>query len=191
MRRPRFRRSPSSQYSDLEDVMPSIPESPTRTSLRQKDTGFPESFCGYRNTTLRHPDAIVGPDACITQDDVNPARGLLRYRMSYMAQLPSDSRASTFGNELSGGSSEEGPLSALGRLAVNSLRLSAEHHHLDALLPSKGVESSSDGMSGSDPDSLVHRGRVFSSPKTDAQEMMGKSRHKRRRSSFLSRLMHR
>ncbi|KAL2177934.1 uncharacterized protein P884DRAFT_258752 [Thermothelomyces heterothallicus CBS 202.75] len=173
--------------------MPPIPQSPTRMSLRHRDTGFPESFCGSRNTTLPHPEAVLGPDACITEDDVNPARALLRCRMSYMAQLQSDSRASTFGDGRSGGLSEEGTLSALGRLAINSLR-TAELPRLDALLPSRdgdGVESS-DGMSSSDPDSPVHRGREFGGhPKIDAREPVGNSRHKRRGSSFISRLMHR
>ncbi|KAL2196275.1 hypothetical protein P885DRAFT_78614 [Corynascus similis CBS 632.67] len=192
MRRPKFRRAPTSRYSIPEYMMPPIPQSPTQMSLRQRDTGFPESFCGSRNTTLPHPEAHIGPDACITQDDVNPARALVRHRMTFMAQLESNSRASTFDDQKSGGSSEEGTLSAFGRLAINSLR-AAELPRLDAFLSSKdgdGVESS-DGTSSRDPDSPVHRGSEFGHLETGTQDAARGSRHRRRRSSFMSRLMHR
>jgi len=161
-------------------------------SLRERDTGFPEAFCGSRNTTLPHPEANLSPDACITEDDVNPARALLRYRMSFMAQMESNSRASTFDDRRSGGSPEEGALSAFGRLAINSLR-AAELPRLDAFLSSKdgdGVESS-DGMSSSDPDSPVHRGSEFNHPKADPRDAARDPRDGRRRGSFMSRLMHR
>ncbi|KAL2162683.1 hypothetical protein VTH06DRAFT_6519 [Thermothelomyces fergusii] len=195
MRRREFCRSPSSRYSGPEDVMAPVPQSPTRTPLPRRDTGFPKSFCGSRNTTLPHPEAILGPDACITQDDVNPARALLRHRMSCMAQLRSDSRAAPFDDGRPGGASEERRLSTLGRLAIDSL-LSAELPRLDAFLSPKNAHGgeSSDGTSSSDPDSPVHRGREFPHhhhPKTDTREGMGRARHKRRRSSFISRLMHR
>src|SRR4051794_15333747 len=45
MRRPRFRRTASSRASTFEYMEP-IPQSPTRESLRDWDTGFPEAFCG-------------------------------------------------------------------------------------------------------------------------------------------------
>ncbi|TLD30356.1 hypothetical protein PspLS_02613 [Pyricularia sp. CBS 133598] len=62
--------------------MGSIPQSPSVTkpigSLRRRDTGFPEPFCGQRNTTLPHPDAIVSPDACITADDISVSKARTR-----------------------------------------------------------------------------------------------------------------
>lgn len=190
MRRPRFRRSPSSRLSNPEYMMP-IPQSPTQISLRGRDTGFPDAFCGSRNTSLPHPEANLNPDACITEDDVNPARALLRYRMSFMAQQEANSRASTFDDRRSD-SPEEGTLSAFGRLAINSIR-AAEIPGLDAFLPSKdgdGVESS-DGLSSRDPDSPVHRGAAFEAPKVDPRDAVRDPRNGRRRSSFINRLMHR
>ncbi|KAI0009867.1 hypothetical protein F4779DRAFT_339734 [Xylariaceae sp. FL0662B] len=49
------------------------------------DTGFPESFAAY-TTSLRHPDAIVTPGACISGDDVDPSRTLQRSRRSFLTR---------------------------------------------------------------------------------------------------------
>ncbi|KLU90116.1 hypothetical protein MAPG_09081 [Magnaporthiopsis poae ATCC 64411] len=63
-----------------------IPESPSTVSTRREwDTGFPESFCGNGNTTLRHPDAKVGADACITADDIPVSQALNRERRSFLS----------------------------------------------------------------------------------------------------------
>lgn len=159
-------------------------------SLRHRDTGFPESFCGSRNTTLPHPEANISPDACITEEDVSPARAMMRYRMSFMAQQEGDNRSSTLLRL--GLSSEEGALSAFSRLAMNSLR-AAELPGLDSFLSSKDGDSvrSSDGMSSSDPDSPLHRGKEFDSPKVDPRATVQDPREGRRRGSFMRRLVHR
>jgi hypothetical protein len=122
---------------------------------------------------------------------VNPARALLRYRMSFMAQQEANSRASTFDDRRSD-SPEEGALSAFGRLAINSIR-AAEIPGLDAFLPSQEGDSaeSSDGLSSRDPESPVHRGTAFASPKADPRDAARSPRRGRRRSSFLDRLRHR
>lgn len=50
MRRPRFRRTASLRLNKPEYMVSieSIPESPTQMSLRSRDTGFPEAFCGSK-----------------------------------------------------------------------------------------------------------------------------------------------
>ncbi|KAK4127581.1 hypothetical protein N657DRAFT_641588 [Parathielavia appendiculata] len=169
-----------------------IPQSPTQMSLRHRDTGFPESFCGSRNTTLPHPEANLSPDACITEEDVNPARALIRYRMSFMTQQ-SGSRSSTFSDQTFNGSVEEGTLSALGRLAINSLR-TGELPSLDGCLLSKDADiyESSDGMSSRDPESPLRNGKEFDQAKTLPRDAVrGRRGHRRHRSSFMSRLIHR
>ncbi|KAL1875922.1 hypothetical protein VTK73DRAFT_9706 [Phialemonium thermophilum] len=84
MRRLRTKRH--SSWSSCE-VMGSLPEDPTTTSRpRRRDTGFPEPFCGNRNTTLPHPDAIVAPDASITADDIAVQRVLSRQRRSFLVK---------------------------------------------------------------------------------------------------------
>jgi hypothetical protein len=113
--------------------------------------------------------------------------------MTFMAQQESRSRASTLDDR---GAAEEGALSAFGRLAINSIR-AAELPRLDAFLPgSRDGDSaeSSDGMSSSDPDSPVHRGKEFDHhhPKVDPRDAARDPRNgHRRRGSFISRLMHR
>lgn len=60
--------------------------SPTTTKSRRlsRDTGFPEPFNGDRNTTLPHPDADLSPNACLTQEDIDPDRALARTRRSFL-----------------------------------------------------------------------------------------------------------
>ncbi|KAH8893326.1 hypothetical protein GQ53DRAFT_822028 [Thozetella sp. PMI_491] len=66
--------------------MGSIPQSPTSLRPRSRDTGFPDNFCGVGNTSLPHPDARVGPDACITADDISVSKALSRHRRSFLAK---------------------------------------------------------------------------------------------------------
>lgn len=143
-----------------------------------------------RNTTLPHPEAKVSPDACITEEDVNPARALLRYRMSFMSQQESDSRSSTL--QSLGLSSGEGTFSAIGRMAINSIR-AAELPGLDALLNKDGDSSESSDGSSRDPDSPLHSGAEFGLPKADPRDAVRDPRERRRRrgSSFMRRLVHR
>ncbi|KAF3760775.1 hypothetical protein M406DRAFT_29821, partial [Cryphonectria parasitica EP155] len=51
---------------------------------RHRNTGFPESFCGNRNTSLPHPDADTSGNACITQEDISVSRVLSRQRRSFL-----------------------------------------------------------------------------------------------------------
>jgi hypothetical protein len=146
-----------------------------------------------RNTSLPHPEANLSPGACITEEDVNPARALVRYRMSFMSQQELDSQSSTFHDRKLSGASEEGALSALGRVAINSLRAS-ELPGLDALLSSKDADSceSSDGMSSRDPDSPLQQAKEFDHPKADPRDAVRRDpRDERRKRRFMSRLVHR
>ena len=52
-----------------------------RPSSRDYDTGFPEL---PRTTSLRHPEANTSPGACITAEDIDPARALNRHRKSFL-----------------------------------------------------------------------------------------------------------
>ncbi|KAF4981431.1 hypothetical protein FZEAL_2779 [Fusarium zealandicum] len=56
----------------------------TKTRREPRDTGFPEPFNDVRNTTLPHPEADLSPDACISQEDVDPRRALSRTRRSFL-----------------------------------------------------------------------------------------------------------
>lgn len=84
--------------------MGSFPESPTSIRSLNRDTGFPEPFCGSkspstrcprcrpatnlvplgRNTTLPHPDADLSPDACISDDNIAAHRVLSLHRPSFL-----------------------------------------------------------------------------------------------------------
>jgi hypothetical protein len=49
-----------------------------------RDTGFPEPLNNLRNTTLPHPDADLSPNACLTQEDIDPEWSLMRTRRSFL-----------------------------------------------------------------------------------------------------------
>ncbi|KAK6841807.1 hypothetical protein PG990_006200 [Apiospora arundinis] len=49
----------------------------------QYDTGFPDSFAA-RTTSLRHPDANTSPGACISAEDIDPAKTLHRSRRTLL-----------------------------------------------------------------------------------------------------------
>ncbi|KAI7786381.1 hypothetical protein LA080_003622 [Diaporthe eres] len=66
--------------------MTSMPHSDTSSRPRSRETGFPEPFCGSRNTTLPHPDADTSPNACISQDDISISRVESRQRRSFRAK---------------------------------------------------------------------------------------------------------
>ena len=65
--------------------MGSIPQSP-KIRPGSRDTGFPEPFCGNRNTTLPHPEANLSPDACISADDISVSRVMHRSRRSFLSK---------------------------------------------------------------------------------------------------------
>jgi hypothetical protein len=55
-----------------------------KTRREPRDTGFPEPFNSIRNTTLPHPDADLSPNACLSQEDIDPDRALMRTRRSFL-----------------------------------------------------------------------------------------------------------
>ncbi len=140
-----------------------------------------------RNTSLPHPEAKLGPDASLTEEDVNPARALMRYRMSFEAQKELNSRSSTMHDRKLSGCSEDGALQTFSRLALNSLR--AAESSLDAFLSKD--DDSSDGMSSRDPDSPLQHGKEFDSSIADPRDAARDPRDGRRRGGFMSRLVHR
>ncbi|KAL2118304.1 hypothetical protein VTJ04DRAFT_7964 [Mycothermus thermophilus] len=88
MRRPKLRTTSTGRRMTLQPgPLSPIPQSPAVALAKpvcNKSTGFPESFCGKGNTTLRHPEAIVSPDASISEEDISPARAVLRHRASFL-----------------------------------------------------------------------------------------------------------
>lgn len=58
----------------------------TTSGPESRDTGFPEPFCGNRNTTLPHPEANLSPDACISADDIAVSRVMHRSRRSLLSK---------------------------------------------------------------------------------------------------------
>ncbi|KAK4114481.1 hypothetical protein N656DRAFT_796134 [Canariomyces notabilis] len=105
-----------------------LPRSPTPLSFRSSPSGFPESICGNRNTSRRHPEARVGPDACITQEDVDPGLALLRYRKSIQAQWEREGPSSSAAHDRQlSTSSTEGALAASCRgAAISGFRSSKD-----------------------------------------------------------------
>ncbi|KAK1760519.1 hypothetical protein QBC47DRAFT_367357 [Echria macrotheca] len=182
-----------------EDIMNNAaPQSPSRSSLRGRNTGFPESFCGLRNTTLPHPDANLSPDAVLTEDDVSVGRALARHRASFMVDrkpspaalrlgepLVSDhdfcaSPASMTGSSGSSNSNNDKQFATLGTLALASLR-SADH----LAKPPPESRSSHDGG-----DSVVMSSEEGGSSAGNSPTRPSRSNVKGRR-SFLRRLAHR
>ncbi|KAL2025033.1 hypothetical protein VTK56DRAFT_35 [Thermocarpiscus australiensis] len=194
--RPRFRRAPSSRLTEPEHMV-AIPQSSSNMSFRNRDTGFPVSFDGHRNTTLPHPEANLDPDACITEEDVHPMLAIARYRISFMSQRELQGQPSSPHSRHFSVSSDEGTPSAFSRLALSSLRsaeLPSLSRGIDAFRSSNDGDSvvSSDGLSSrSPPGSPSHRGGASDHPKTDRSNAAGDSRRRRRRSSLVSRLLHR
>ncbi|KAK3995056.1 hypothetical protein QBC44DRAFT_305669 [Cladorrhinum sp. PSN332] len=191
MRRPRFgnSRSPSPK-SSIPGDMATPPQSPRQMSIRDRDTGFPEPFCGNRNTSLPHPDAKIGAEACITEDDVNVTRALLRHRMSFQVQTERrGSRSlSLHGRSLSG-TPEEGTFSGLGRFAITSIREGIEPRPTSTGDVSVHTFSDfSDGNSSRSPDSPTQPAKV--DPRDEVRDPRD-GRRRRRKSSFIGRLLHR
>ncbi|KAK4646473.1 hypothetical protein QC761_210800 [Podospora bellae-mahoneyi] len=189
MRRPRFRKSPSTSFSTISEDMATPPRSPSQTSTRIRDTGFPDTFCGNRNTTLPHPDAKIGPDACITEDDVNVGRALIRHRMSFQVQTerPYGRSLSRYDRKVSG-SSDEGALATLGRMALGSIRPSAEQPAGIRPTSRDGHSVTTSDGTGSPPHSPTRQ--VKQDPRDAARDPRDGRRH-RRRSSLINRLLHR
>ncbi|KAK0670473.1 hypothetical protein QBC41DRAFT_221644 [Cercophora samala] len=189
MRRPRFRKSPSTSFSTIPEDMVTPPRSPSQMSARTRDTGFPDTFCGNRNTTLPHPDAKIGPDACITEDDVNVGRALIRHRMTFQVQTerPYGRSLSLYDRKVSG-SSDEGALTTLGRMALGSIRPTAEQPAVIRPASRDGHSVTSSDGTGSPPDSPTRQAKQ--DPRDSAKDPRDGRRH-RRRSSLINRLLHR
>lgn len=142
-----------------------------------------------RNTSLPHPEARIGPDACITEDDISATRALARHRMSFLVGRER-SRTLTTGMISSEAQQvcaspvliEDGDkISAIGLLALHSFRGSDLGHK-------EGPRSSKDGDSlasvsggSSGPNSPTHHPKDLGSPR----------RREGRRRSFIHRLTHR
>ncbi|VUC33565.1 unnamed protein product [Clonostachys rosea] len=60
------------------------PPTPTTKARRDRDTGFPEPFCGNYNTTLPHPDADTSPNAVISGDHLSLEGSMRRRRLSML-----------------------------------------------------------------------------------------------------------
>jgi hypothetical protein len=78
------RRSNRSETPDTLDTMSSMStivsssgSSHGRPTSRDYDTGFPDL---PRTTTWRHPEANTSPGACITAEDIDPAKTMHRHR---------------------------------------------------------------------------------------------------------------
>ncbi|KEZ38657.1 hypothetical protein SAPIO_CDS10669 [Scedosporium apiospermum] len=70
----------------MSSAAPLSPTSTTSSVKLRRDTGFPEPFCGSRNTTLPHPEANLSPDATLEASDIDPSRALTRTRRSFLAK---------------------------------------------------------------------------------------------------------
>ncbi|KAK4204352.1 hypothetical protein QBC40DRAFT_105643 [Triangularia verruculosa] len=189
MRRPRFRKSPSTSFSTISEDMVTPPRSPSQMSTRNRDTGFPDAFCGNRNTSLPHPEAKIGPDAWITEDDVNVGRALIRHRMSFQVQTerPYGRSLNLYDRKVSG-SSDEGGLTALGRMALGSIRPIAEQPAVIRPTSRDGHSVTSSDGTGTPPDSPT---RQTKEDPRDATKDPREGRRRRRRSSLINRLLHR
>ncbi|KAL0467381.1 hypothetical protein QR685DRAFT_574817 [Neurospora intermedia] len=80
--RHRFSRQRVSSSSTIDDMSSLRPCS--STSSRGRDTGFPEPFNEDRNTTLPHPEANIGPNATLGEEDISTERALMRARNSFL-----------------------------------------------------------------------------------------------------------
>jgi hypothetical protein len=176
------------------------PPSPSRLRPRSRDTGFPSSFDGRksspnllpipsysqiieRNTTLPHPDADLSPNASISADDIAIGRVISRQRRSFMAKhkrtvshgmITPEMERTHSGNLVLLREENEPPMSA-----VDSKQTRSSNHDGASLASSNdsGVHLQADGS-----DTSPTSDRSFEGPA---------HAHKRRRSSFLKRLMHR
>lgn len=170
------------------------PKSPTQRSLRERNTGFPDCFCGNRNTSLPHPEAKLGEEACITEDDVNVGRALVRHRMSFQVQRErSRGRAPSLSlyDRTFNAIPEDGTFSTLGRLALTSMR--GTESTRPTAKDGDSVSSSDD--SGPNSPAHSHSSDSSSGNKEDPRDAVrdprdGRRRH-RRRSSLLGRLLRR
>ncbi|KAK0754603.1 hypothetical protein B0T18DRAFT_386454 [Schizothecium vesticola] len=196
--RPRRSRKTSQLSWSSTDSMVAIPSSPTTSSTMSlrgsaRNTGFPDSFDGHRNTCLPHPDAIIAPDATLTEADITLARASARHRMSIQANQARAAAAdphqlhpvitdSTYCASPTAISNSHD--SAVSRLALSSLR------GVD-LSRSKGSTNAHDHYHGkSDADSL-HSGGSASPTHPPARAGESGGRGKKRRRSLLARLTHR
>ncbi|KAK3944107.1 hypothetical protein QBC46DRAFT_337842 [Diplogelasinospora grovesii] len=168
-----------------------VPKSPTLESLRGRDTGFPEAFCGNRNTSLPHPEANLAPDACITEEDITPVKAELRLkRMSFEATKSRHNRMYSDSSLPADG----GIMSAIGKLALSSLNGAELAKHLgDNSRLSKDADSLASidgtGSGGSSPVRPKDLSQTTAPELGDGDDPReGRSR---RRSSVLRRLMHR
>ncbi|KAK1835442.1 hypothetical protein QBC39DRAFT_368374 [Podospora conica] len=153
-------------------------------SLRgARNTGFPESFDGHRNTCLPHPDAIIAPDATITEADINIARAAARHRMSIQANQARAAATSPDSQHVviddNGNSSSN--------YCASPTAISTSHSHAD----SRSGNMANDHDHGkSDAESLHSGGSLSPTHPPPRLEATG-GKGKKRRRSLLARLTHR
>lgn len=146
----------------------------------RRDTGFPEPFCGNRNTTRPHPEANLSPDATLSADDIDPARSLHRSRRSIL-------RRSKHKGSLKYGKLAAEPLQrpstsssspSLGATSAGDPRESAEVATPDALDEVKVVML---------PDGEISSGGMLS---FDEERRAAEEEHKKKRNVFKKILGH-
>lgn len=168
-------------------------------SSSARNTGFPDSFDGRksypnnnnntqpnpppsdRNTCLPHPDAIIAPDATLTEADIALARAAARHRMSLQANAARAAAAADPHHPITDTTYCASPTShdsAVSQLALSSLRGADLSRNRDANDHDHGK---------SDADSL-HSGGSLSPTHPPARS---DGREKKRRRSLLGKLMHR
>jgi hypothetical protein len=197
-----------SSWSSCETMGSLPPPSPSRLRPRSRDTGFPSSFDGRksspnllpipsysqiieRNTTLPHPDADLSPNASISADDIAIGRVISRQRRSFMAKHKRTVSHGMITPEMERTHSDnlvllreenEPPMSAVDSKRSQQTRSS---NHDGASLASSNDSGGHLQADGSDTSPTSDRS--FEGPAHGT----GLHGHKRRRSSFLKRLMHR
>ncbi|KAK5654874.1 hypothetical protein OQA88_6911 [Cercophora sp. LCS_1] len=193
MRRPRrFRKNTNRSWSE-EETMGDVPQSPTG-SLRRRDTGFPESFSGERTTSLPHPDAKLGADASLTEDDIAIDKAFIRHRMSLLVDRGHSHALNTnavlFDTEQSYCASPSSPndterFPTIGRLAIHSLRGAELPRTTEPHSPKEGRNSlslsSGESSCRDSPTSLKDEESV-----TQRVRELGRTMHKRPRRRELS-----
>ena len=178
-------------------------------SFRERNTGFPDSFCGHRNTCRPHPDAIVSPHATITEDDIAVTRAIARHRLSFQVSrdraralaetglVPPPPDPDHHGGPISdqiycaspvmmddSSSTRSRNVSTIGRLALSSLRGAELTRNLGGSDHGRHDEDSLHSGGSSAENSPVRT----SAPRPSEG---GGPRKEKRRRSFLSRLTHR
>ncbi|KAK2068310.1 hypothetical protein P8C59_002953 [Phyllachora maydis] len=187
----RSRSSTVESWPSTPSTMASAPDSPAKSKGR--DTGFPDHFCGDRNTTLPHPEADLSGHACITSEDDPLARVYSRQRKQHLLHRYSHKRTVKSGIlSPSGMFSDRSPFSGTASIASST--------EIAKVAIPRNCDSSG---SGSDESPVPPQGLTESAhrPPPDDNMFEDSVRHKHRhlrkqepqeykRRSFFGRLVH-